>query len=415
MVNIYTSRLVNARRVSPLFNDPFFQRFFGPGVGPGQPQQREQNSLGSGVIVAADGIVVTNHHVIENADQVTVVLPDRTEYDAEIMVSDEATDLAVLRLRGVEDTLPTVSLAPSDDLAVGDLVLAIGNPFGVGQTVTMGIVSALARTTAGITDYSFFIQTDAAINPGNSGGALVDIDGNLIGINTAIYSSSGGSLGIGFAIPSEMIQALLDGIERGSRRGCGPGSVPRASRSMAAIAESLDLDRPAGVLISRVISGSPADRAGIGRRRRRLVDQRPDGRRCRRLRYRVATLRVGNPGAAGDFARRRRGHACPCRLKFRRKIPPRNVTALRGPHPLSGAVVANLSPALIAEIGYEGEVRDGVIVLDINRGSVAGRVGILRPGDIILDVNGANIVSVGVLSQAVAHPQRLVAVGRTAR
>ena len=200
VVNIYTRRVVRARRVSPLFNDPFFRRFFGNQFAPGgQQKKRVQNSLGSGVIVSADGLVVTNHHVIDRADEITVVLTDRREFDAEVVTRDEGTDLAVLRIKSGGEKLPFLELRDSDTLEVGDLVLAIGNPFGVGQTVTSGIVSALARTARGVSDFGFFIQTDAAINPGNSGGALIALDGRLIGINTAIYSRGGGSNGIGFA------------------------------------------------------------------------------------------------------------------------------------------------------------------------------------------------------------------------
>ena len=219
VVNIYTRKVVRTRRLAPLFDDPFFRRFFGDkfGFGNGRPRQRIQNSLGSGVIVAGEGIVVTNRHVIEGADQITVVLADRREFDATIVGSDDRTDLAVLRIDAGVDSLPSLDLRDSDTLEVGDLVLAIGNPFGVGQTVTSGIVSALARTQVGISDLNFFIQTDAAINPGNSGGALVTMDGKLAGINSAIFSKSGGSHGIGFAIPANMVRSVVAGLAEGRR------------------------------------------------------------------------------------------------------------------------------------------------------------------------------------------------------
>lgn len=191
VVNIYTRRVVRSRQISPLFNDPFFRRFFGNQFAPGgQQKNRVQNSLGSGVIVSAGGLIVTNHHVIDKADEITVVLTDRREFEAEVVTRDEGTDLAVLRIKTKGEVLPFLELRDSDTLEVGDLVLAIGNPFGVGQTVTSGIVSALARTARGVSDFGFFIQTDAAINPGNSGGALISLDGGLVGINTAIYSLS---------------------------------------------------------------------------------------------------------------------------------------------------------------------------------------------------------------------------------
>ncbi|MGP0059500.1 MAG: trypsin-like peptidase domain-containing protein, partial [Beijerinckiaceae bacterium] len=198
VVNVFASR-TDRRPRNPLFDDPIFRHFFGE-QGNGRPGGPTAQSLGSGVLVDSAGLVVTNFHVIEGMTNVKVVLSDRREFEAEIVLRDQRTDLAVLRLKGAEN-FPFMELGDSDSLQVGDLVLAIGNPFGVGQTVTMGIVSALGRNHLGINTFENFIQTDAAINPGNSGGALVDVNGNLLGINTAIYSRSGGSLGIGFAIP----------------------------------------------------------------------------------------------------------------------------------------------------------------------------------------------------------------------
>src|SRR5690348_5543928 len=212
VVNVYAAKVVRAH--NPFLDDPIFRRFFGI---PGGSQQQMQRSLGSGVMVDPSGLVVTNVHVIEGADQVKVSLADKREFEAEIVLKDPRSDLAVLRLKNVHEKFPTLDFANSDDLMVGDVVLAIGNPFGVGQTVTHGIVSALARTQVGITDYQFFIQTDAAINPGNSGGALVDMNGRLAGINTAIYSRSGGSQGIGFAIPSNMVRIVVASAKSGSK------------------------------------------------------------------------------------------------------------------------------------------------------------------------------------------------------
>ena len=205
VVNIFARKVVEQRR-GWMFDDPFFRRFFGD-ESPfgGGNRNRVENSLGSGVIVTADGFIVTNNHVIKDASDIKVVLADRREFDATLLLKDKRTDIAVLKIDTGQERLPIIELADSDSLEVGDLVLALGNPFGVGRTVTSGIVSALARTSVGITDYQFFIQTDAAINPGNSGGALVDMSSQLIGINTAIYSRDGGSLGIGFAVPSNMV------------------------------------------------------------------------------------------------------------------------------------------------------------------------------------------------------------------
>ncbi|MBX6368535.1 MAG: trypsin-like peptidase domain-containing protein, partial [Rhodospirillales bacterium] len=218
VVNVFSRRIVRRSGPPPgLFNDPLFRRFFGDAIPFGLPQERVQNSLGSGVLVARDGLIVTNNHVIDGADEIIVVLADRREFEAQIVRRDERTDLAVLKIDVGNEALPYLELGDSDSLEVGDLVLAIGNPFGVGQTVTSGIVSALARTQVGISDFRFFIQTDAAINPGNSGGALVDLDGKLVGINTAIYSRSGGSIGIGFAIPASMVRAVVAGAATGGR------------------------------------------------------------------------------------------------------------------------------------------------------------------------------------------------------
>ncbi|MEY9657305.1 S1-C subfamily serine protease [Bradyrhizobium ottawaense] len=214
VVNVYAAKVVQNR--NPLLDDPIFRRFFGV---PGQQPEQMQRSLGSGVIVDASGLVVTNVHVIEGADQVKVSLSDKREFEAEILLKDTRTDLAVLRLKDTKEKFPTLDFTNSDELLVGDVVLAIGNPFGVGQTVTHGIISALARTQVGITDYQFFIQTDAAINPGNSGGALVDMAGKLAGINTAIYSRSGGSQGIGFAIPANMVRVVVASAKSGGKAG----------------------------------------------------------------------------------------------------------------------------------------------------------------------------------------------------
>src|SRR5690349_9600057 len=205
VVNVYAAKVVQNR--NPLLDDPIFRRFFGVPGGLGNQVQR---SLGSGVIVDASGLIVTNNHVIEGADEVKVSLSDKREFEASLVLKDPRTDLAILRVKDGRERFPVLDLADSDALQVGDVVLAIGNPFGVGQTVTHGIVSALARTQVGVSDYQFFIQTDAAINPGNSGGALVDMTGKLVGINTAIFSRSGGSQGVGFAIPASMVKAVVD-------------------------------------------------------------------------------------------------------------------------------------------------------------------------------------------------------------
>lgn len=257
VVNIYTTKLVT-QPTNPFMNDPFFRHFFGQ---EGQPsQKRMQSSLGSGVLVSSEGYILTNHHVVNNADEIRVALRDGRETFARIIGSDPDSDLAVLKIE--LDNLPMISLASSDTLEVGDVVLAIGNPFGVGQTVTQGIVSALGRNSLGINTYEDFIQTDAAINPGNSGGALVNPYGQLLGINTAIFTRSGGSQGIGFAIPSNLAkQIMLDLINEGFVvRGWMGIEVQEMT---PALAQSLKLASPQGILIAGLLRNGPADKAQL--------------------------------------------------------------------------------------------------------------------------------------------------------
>src|SRR5712672_3793129 len=258
VVNVYAAKTVQSR--NPLLDDPIFRRFFGV---PGQQPEQMQRSLGSGVMVDPSGLVVTNVHVIEGADEVKVSLSDKREFEAEIVLKDPRSDLAVLRLKDTKEKFPALDFTNSDELMVGDIVLAIGNPFGVGQTVTHGIISALARTEVAITDYQFFIQTDAAINPGNSGGALVDLTGKLVGINTAIFSRSGGSQGIGFAIPANMVRVVVASAKSGGKAVKRPWLGARLQAVTPEIAESMGLMRPTGALIASITNGSAAARAGM--------------------------------------------------------------------------------------------------------------------------------------------------------
>ncbi len=256
VVHIYTTQEIKQQR-HPLFDDPIFRHFFGDRP-EGQP--RRNSGLGSGVIVSPNGYILTNFHVIDGADDIQVSLNDGKTYKAKVIGSDPESDLAVLQIKA--DKLPAITFGQMDSLRVGDVVLAIGNPFGVGQTVTMGIVSALGRSHLGINTFENFIQTDAAINPGNSGGALVDSEGHLVGINTAIYSRSGGSLGIGFAIPVSSVRSIMEQIIR-------TGSVTRgwigveAQEITPELADSFGLPSTEGALIAGVVRGSPADAAGI--------------------------------------------------------------------------------------------------------------------------------------------------------
>jgi serine protease DegQ len=258
VVNIFTSKQVRVPR-NPLMDDPALRRFFGDRPATNSRPQRVAN-LGSGVIVSEDGFILTNHHVIEAADEIQVAMPDNRTLDAEVVGTDPETDLAVLKVKN--SVLPAITFAKPEALRVGDVVLAIGNPFGVGQTVTMGIVSAMGRSHLGINTFENYIQTDAAINPGNSGGALVDTAGNLVGINTVIFSRSGGNLGIGFAIPVSIVRQVMEQII--AHGGVTRGWVGIEVREITPeIAESFGLKSTEGALIEGVLRGGPADRAGI--------------------------------------------------------------------------------------------------------------------------------------------------------
>jgi len=397
VVNVFSHRVVHTD-ASPFANDPIFRRFFGDHAF-GMPQDRIQNSLGSGVIVDPTGLVVTNHHVIKDADEIRVVLADRREFEAKLLRSDERTDLAVLKIDAHGERLPALEIGDSDSLEVGDLVLAIGNPFGVGQTVTSGIVSGLARTAVGISDFRSFIQTDAAINPGNSGGALVDLDGKLVGINTAIFSRSGGSIGIGFAIPTAMVRTVLEGARTGGpivRAWLGATGQPVT----AEIAQSLGLPHPMGVLVKEVVPASPAAAAGIkvgdvvvaieGHE----VDDPED------LRFRVATLRVNSP-ARLTLWQAGRQQVVTATVVAPPEDPPRDLTTLEGRHPLAGATVGNLNPAFAEELGLDDALR-GVAVSSVQDGSIADRLG-LQKGDILVTLNSRPLPSVATLGQVMTQ------------
>ena len=394
VVNVYTKRVLK-QQASPLFSDPFFRQFFGDQFA--GPRERVESSLGSGVIVRGTGVVITNNHVVGEADEITVILNDRREYEAKVVGKDPRSDLAVLQLQNLSDPLPSLDLADSDDLEVGDMVLAIGNPFGVGQTVTSGIVSALARTTVGITDFRSFIQTDAAVNPGNSGGALITSDGRLVGINTAIYSRDGGSNGIGFAIPSNMVKTVVASILK-EGRAVRAWFGASGKTITADLARSLALPRPMGVLVERVASASPAARGGL---QPGDVVRTVNGREVQdleELRYMIATLPVGGTARLGVL-REGKEQAIQISLVAPPNTPARQDTLLSGQQPFSGATVANLNPALAEELGREYE-EPGVIVLTMSGNSIAARLG-LRPGDLILGVNDVQVKSVADLQRAI--------------
>ena len=397
VVNVYSKTIVQAQ-ANPFFNDPLFSQLFGTP----EMRQRVQQSLGSGVIVRADGLVVTNNHVVQGGSEITVALSDKREFRAKVLLADPRTDLAVLKIDTKGERLATVPFADSDAVQVGDLVLAIGDPFNVGQTVTMGIVSALARTSGTASDYQFFIQTDAAINPGNSGGALVTTDGKLAGINTAIYSRSGGSIGIGFAIPANLVRRVVEGVEGGIKNG-GAASVQLAWVGASGqpvtsdIASSLGLPRPGGVLIKDVYPGGPLSRAGI---KSGEVVQSVDGAAVddmQSLNYRTATHRAGDNVkmhvAAGKAAR-----DVTVTLALPPENPPRETTTISGRNPLTGARVINVSPAAAIEMQMDMMAK-GVAITAVNSNGIAANYG-FQPGDIVRSVNGVNIGRVNELVRA---------------
>lgn len=390
VVNVYSRKVVKNRSVQWFSQNPLFKRFFGEGGLGGSMRERVQNSLGSGVIVSADGYVVTNHHVINGGTDIRVVLLDKREFEAEVVLNDERTDLTILKIKNDGETLPFLEFTDSDELEVGDLVLAIGNPFGIGQTVTSGIVSALARTDVGVSDYQFFIQTDAAINPGNSGGALVDMRGHVVGINTAIYSKSGGSHGVGFAIPANMVRFVVDSARQGStvQR---PWLGAQLQAVTSDIAESLGFDKPTGALVKQMHRRSPLNDAGIRVGDVLLsIDERAISA-PEEFTYRFATQRVGSKVAVA-YLRGGEQRTVEITLAVPPDDPPSNPTLLSGnQNPFAGAVIANLSPALADELRLTS-YDEGVIIVRLRRGN-ARRLG-FKPGDIILSVARREITSV---------------------
>jgi len=399
VVNIYAKKLVRRKNQGGLFDDPFFNRFFGDSPFGGFTRERLEKSLGSGVIVKSDGLIVTNHHVIQDAQEITVVLADRREFEAKMVVSDKKTDLAVLRIETDGEALPFLKLGDSDKLDVGDLVLAVGNPFGVGQTVTSGIVSALARTSVGVSDFRSFIQTDAAINPGNSGGALLGMSGQLVGVNTAIYSRSGGSLGIGFAVPSNMVRTIIASAVSGKPL-VRPWLSFSGSAVNADVAKSLGLRRPVGVLIQHLHGKGPGIRAGLKPGDVVVAVGRHDVDDVEALRFRIATRPVGG-SVILTVVRRGKSLQIPFSLVVPIEEPPRNIVRIKGRNPFSGARVGNASPALAEELNFDSAVA-GVIILDVASRSTAERLG-FRPRDIVREINGEPVHIVADLQRIVVQ------------
>ena len=382
VVNIYTRTYV-ARR-SPFADDPFFGPLFRD-LAPSRP--RVQNSLGSGVIVRADGLVVSNYHVVGAADEITVVLADRREYAARMILGDEASDIAVLRIEGARG-LPVLPFRDSDTVEVGDLVLAIGNPFGVGQTVSMGIVSAQARGGIGVGDgRGTFIQTDAAINPGNSGGALVDAMGRLVGINTAILSQTGGSMGIGFAIPANLVAAVVAQAEAGATRFRRPWGGVSAQAIDAGLAEALGLDRPEGVLISDLHPESPFRAAGLRPGDRvTALDGTPVNAPEEMLAY-LSARGIGGT-ARVDWTRDGRAMSAAVALAPAPDRPDRDARTTGPRSALPGLSLARINPAVTEELRLPPGLTAGVAVTAAE--GLAAEAG-LRAGDVITAINGAAV------------------------
>ena len=399
VVNVYGAR-VEKRPQNPLMDDPFFRRFFGSGDG--APRERVQRSLGSGVVVDASGLVVTNNHVIENMSEVKVAFADKREVEATILLRDPRTDLAVLKLANVKDLKP-LELADSETVEIGDLVLAIGNPFGVGQTVTQGIVSALARTQIGVGDAQSFIQTDAAINPGNSGGALVDMQGRVIGINTAIFSRSGGSHGIGFAIPAAMVRVVVESARAGATTVRRPWFGARLQSLTAEVAEGLGMDRPAGSVVASIVEKGPAAEAGL---RRSDVILAVDGAAVddpEAFGYRYATRPLGGTTTL-TVLRGGKRLSLPVKLIPAPETRPREPVLLTGRSPLMGLTVSNLSPALAEELSIDAAA-EGVVVSEIAEGSTAQQLG-FQKGDLIQALNGERMETSGQVERTLKRPQR---------
>jgi len=388
VVNISTSRTVKqtGAQMSPFMNDPFFQHFFGEDFGRQfrVPRERREASLGSGVIVSPDGYIVTNAHVVEKADEIKVMLSDKREFTGKIVGVDTKTDVAVIKISGKD--LPTLNWGDSDKIEVGEYVLAIGNPFGLNSTVTLGIVSAVGRANMGIEDYENFIQTDAAINPGNSGGALVNSRGELIGINTAIFSRTGGYMGIGFAIPSNMAKGVMDSLIQHGKvvRGYLGVTIQDVNDK---IAKQFKLKENKGALVSDVVSGSPADKGGV---KSGDVILKFDGAAIENstaLRHRVAGTAVDKTVPVEVM---RDGK--PVTLNIRIAEQPKDMSASgesvqsdKTDTALAGLEVRNLTRDIARQLNL-GKLSQGVVVSDVAAGSPADDAGV-RPGDVIVEIN----------------------------
>ncbi|MFZ5877146.1 MAG: DegQ family serine endoprotease [Nitrospirota bacterium] len=391
VVNISTTRVIKSdegqsRSGNPFFEDPFFRRFFGDEFYRqfDAPRQRKEQSLGSGVIVDG-GYIVTNNHVIAKADEIKVVMSDKREFKGTLVGTDPKTDLAVIKVPASD--LPTIPWGDSTTLEVGEYVLAVGNPFGLNQTITMGIVSAVGRANVGIADYEDFIQTDAAINPGNSGGALVNVKGELVGINTAIFTRSGGYMGIGFAVPSQMVKSVIDSLVSKGKvvRGWLGVTIQEVSPELA---KQFGLKEARGALVSDILEGSPADKAGIKRGDVVVEIDRKAVENASQLRNLVAALQVGAKAQVKVIRDKKEKSfdvvigEQPKDLAGKSGEPSEEGA---GEGPLAGIGVHDLSPDFAKRFGLP-EDEEGVVVTRVEPGSVAEDAGVER-GDLIVEIN----------------------------
>ncbi|MDX9762811.1 MAG: DegQ family serine endoprotease [Desulfomonilia bacterium] len=389
VVNISSVKKVTVNR-SPLFSDPFFRDFFGDGV----PRERVQQALGSGVIVSGDGYIVTSNHVVSDADEVEVRLSDERVFTAKIIGNDPKSDVAVIKIEAKD--LPVIKIGKSSNLRIGSYVLALGNPYGLEGTVTHGIISALGRSGLGITEYENFIQTDAPINPGNSGGALVNMEGELIGINTAILSQSGGNIGIGFAIPVDLVMDIVRSLRTYGRvvRGWLGVTVQEITPK---IAEAMELETPQGVLIAEVIKGSPAAKAGIRQGDVMVSINRTEVNDPSALQFLVSGIAPGTRVPVTVIRDGGRKTVTVTIGDLSEAEVPRDTYLVEGNRFLEGARVAELSPPLRDSLEVPNNI-DGVVVTGVESNSSASSTG-LRPGDVIVAINGRKIAGLSEFKQ----------------
>jgi serine protease Do len=385
VVNIASTKTVHMRGMNTPFDDPFFRQFFGDQFRQhNQPKDYKQSGMGSGVIVGKNGYILTNNHVIKDADDIKVRLSDKRVFKGKVVGADPKTDLAVIKIDAIN--LPVVKLGDSDKLRVGDRVIAIGNPFGLNQTVTTGIISAKGRADVGIADYEDFIQTDAAINPGNSGGALVNVKGELIGINTAILSSSGGNQGVGFAIPSNMVKTVMASLIKSGKvvRGWLGVSIQSITPDLA---KQLGLKQEKGALIADVMEGSPAERAGL---QRGDVVTEFDGKSVSDSTQLKNMVAATPPGKEATVRYIRDGAVRSAKASIQ-ELPVQAQVAAKYENQLKGVSVQNLTPEIRRAIGIPTKVA-GVIVSDVDESSQVA--GVLAQGDVIMEINKKKINNV---------------------